>query len=194
MTQAEFMRRLDDGLSALPFRRREEIADDMRRHFEEGRAIGHDEHELSAMLGNPEELARDYLVQEGVDPARRVEKRRGCLGTVAVLIGLFFLDLCLALPVFISLWAIWFALAATAISLVIAGGLVFVATIASIFVPGLLYVGNFFLLYIFGAIFCVSAGLLLCYATWALMKRLARGTMKFIRWNGYALTGRRASL
>lgn len=190
MTESEFMGRLSSGLNALPFRRREEILEDMRRHFEEGRAIGRDEHELADMLGDPQGLARDYLSQAGIDPDA-APRARGAAGKFFAAVGMFFFNICLGIPLLITLWALWFSLAMMALAFILSGVIAFAATALGPFVPFIGSAGSYFLTYIFVSIACVSGGILLGYAAWRLLFKCSRSTGKYIRWNKYAVTGRR---
>ncbi|MDL2234221.1 DUF1700 domain-containing protein [Ruminococcaceae bacterium OttesenSCG-928-L11] len=62
VTQHEFLSRLLAGIASLPSQRIQEIEDDIRRHFDEGRENGEGEQALAEKLGDPEALAKEYTI------------------------------------------------------------------------------------------------------------------------------------
>ncbi len=191
MTESEFMQKLDAGLQALTFRKREEILDEMRQHYAEGRAIGRDEHELSDMLGNPGELARDYLQQSGIDPSYHPAERSAA-GKFFVALALCFFNMVFILGPLMGIWGAWFGLAASGISMTIGGALGFLFVVLSPIIPFVASPGSYFFLYISTTILCASLGILLSYGSWALMRKMGKVTAKYIRWNQHVISGRRA--
>ena len=90
MKEAEFMRRLEEGLGSVTGR--EEIIADYRRHFAEGRADGRSEEEIAASLGEPRGLAREFRIGAGESALPR-DKRRIlrplviCIAVAAAAVG-----------------------------------------------------------------------------------------------------------
>lgn len=68
MTKDEFLTRMERSLTILAPHERIDILSDYVEHFREGEENGKTEEEIAASLGDPEELAKTFLEQKGVDP------------------------------------------------------------------------------------------------------------------------------
>lgn len=203
MTQAEYLSRLEYLLQSLPEDKKWEMLDDIRQHFDEGIAAGIPEEEIAEGLGAPELLAQEYI-GSAQDPAggnatpapdlsrrmpRKAARKPGVLGRIWRGIFLFFLDLCVALPVFITLYALWFALLVTGVSMSIAGiGSVLVVLVTRIIPLSFVYVG--YPMFTFVACITVTAvGMLLAMAMRPVGRWVFGLTGRFLRWNGRVMTG-----
>lgn len=201
MTQAGYLSRLEVLLQPLPEQRKWEILDDIRQHFDEGMAAGLSEEALAESLSAPELLAQEYLSLYEKDlpqaplapalshPAKPRRQGPGFFGKLGRGTMLFFVDLCLGLPVFLSLWAVWFALWISGVAMGFAGIAVSILTMLSRLFP-IPWVAISFPLFSFFLGLTVSAlGFLLLMGMGPMGRGLGRMTGGFIRWNGRVMGG-----
>ena len=123
MTRDEFLSRLKRGLAGLPMSSQAEILSDYETHFDDGRAAGRTEAEVSAALGDPDRLARELRAEAGL---RRWESERNpsaAANAVFAVLGLGAIDVLILLP--IVLW-----IAGTLLGLAVAALAIFVVGVA----------------------------------------------------------------
>lgn len=68
MTKDEFLTRMERSLTVLAPHERIDILSDYVEHFREGEENGKTDEEIAEALGNPEELAKTFLEEKGMDP------------------------------------------------------------------------------------------------------------------------------
>lgn len=201
MTQAEYLSRLEYLLQPLPEDKKWELLDDIRQHFDEGISSGISEEDIADGLGAPELLAREYLesFQGGApsaptapDLSRRMPQKSakpGILGRICRGIFLFFLDLCVALPVFITLYALWFSFLVTGIVMGVAGILTSLVVLVTRIIPlSFVFIGYPMFTFVAG-ITIMAIGLLLAIAMKPVGRWVLGFTGRFLRWNGRFMTG-----
>ncbi len=118
MDKVTFIGKLRYSLSALPAKERQDILCDFEQHFIDGVNAGKSQEEVAAMLGNPREIALQFV--DTLPPKDSVTAKgvgRGILATV----GLLLFDLILALPIIASLIAVWVSLWAVVLALFVSG-------------------------------------------------------------------------
>ena len=140
MNRRDFLATLDGQLSSLVPAERNDILSDFNEHFETALANGKTEKQICIALGNPIDLASQYVEVKPV--AARPKKNTGVI--VTMFLGLLFLDAILMIPIIaslfsvvIGLWATILALAITAVALVIASLISFIPTFGLTFLAGL---------------------------------------------------------
>ena len=126
MDKVTFLAQLKRALAQLPTKDRQDVIMDFEQHFVDGMSAGKSEEEVAAMLGNPRDIARQYI--SGIpapEPATAQGVGRGILASI----GLLLFDAMIALPIIAALFAVWASLWAVALSLFAAGLACFVAPI-----------------------------------------------------------------
>ncbi len=114
MNKQEFLETLRECLAPMPSQEREELLLDYDSHFRYGTENGRTEEETARMLGDPVALAKEILGPGFVSqpPGRRKPDVARMIG---VTIALFFLNL-VAVPLLVSLWAVFVSLCAVAVA------------------------------------------------------------------------------
>lgn len=211
-----FLSTLKAGIATLPPGRVREIEEDMLRHFAEGLENGENEEQLVEKLGDPAELAREYveLYSEEVPPTGPLPsvwlpeeqedapepvtvsyeplRKRGGFSMAAAAVGMFFFNLILGLPLWITLGTVWIVLACGFI-MVPAGILAILIQIAHMIMPLPWVQIDYPLVNFFGAISVISLGGLMIMGCIRYGKILVRWMTGYLRFNRRAVTGRRES-
>lgn len=200
MRREDFMRSLNEGISPLPYAERKEITEDYVQHFEQGLARGESEEIICAQLGDPRDIAKDYLdafaqknpgyyqtsqsanagaQQATVTPKPQVAAKPHNDPVKAVLLALvlIFVNLVFILPLFISLLAVLFSLIIVGISGIICGLCVLVAVVS----------GNF--IYFFIGLMLISFFVLFTWAFGKLFSLLCKGIAAYARANVNVVKG-----
>jgi len=84
MTEKDYIYLLDEALSVRGVVERQDILNDYRQHFSDGRAVGHSDDKIIRQLGSPDEAASEYTpetVPPVPSPALRVKHHRWPLVT-----------------------------------------------------------------------------------------------------------------
>jgi len=125
MNKQNFMLQLTRELGPLKQSAKQEILADFEEHFVSGQAQGKTENQVAEELGLPKELAQEYIFEAGEGEKKTIPV--GNVGrSIMAVVGLFFLDVMIMLPIIaslfavvISLWTIPISLLASAIFLMI---------------------------------------------------------------------------
>lgn len=184
MNRKEFLRTLEQRLTPLSSEVRQELLEDMEQHFTFGLNSGKTEEEIARELGDPEDIAREALgdIYSPTDFAASIPPAAEPVRTTFVVIGLFFLNLMLALPILASIWSVWLGLAAAAI-----GGILAPLAAAGDFI----ITGTYYPYKLFMSIGMVGIGILLFLCVRLLLKGLVKGTVSYCRWNQTTVKGRK---
>lgn len=189
MTQKEFMRMLDSGMTSLPKRRRQEIQEDLQQHFNEGYANGAEEAQLADMLGDPTALAKEYTeLYLGQNP----HPRPSVFKMIWRGVGLFFFNLMIMLPAWIAVFCLWL-IPAMGVVIGISGCAMLLGVLVHLIAPNVLLVMDYPLICFVGSFFAMSLGGLMSLAAIWLGKRLVVLFKHYILWNGRVVTGRRSA-
>ncbi|WP_211747352.1 DUF1700 domain-containing protein [Paenibacillus sp. Marseille-Q4541] len=202
MNRLQFMTIMQRGLYPLEAQERAELLSDYEQHFEMGLSEGKSEEEIASELGNPEDLIKEALGDRYTPPAPGFRSQNGVhdeeLGSYNKMpygssalshkssggsftrrlftwIGLVFLNLILALPIFATIWAIWVSLAAISVSGILAPLLAF---LDFIFIEKQVILPELFVSLVF-----LGIGILVGILALGLMKKLARWTAGYFNWN-----------
>lgn len=114
MTKKEYLTKLASALRAAGVRECDDILEEYEDHFDMKIADGYGEEEVAIRLGPPEEIAAEF---------REITPRTGHNITTKIFlgIGLFFGNLSVVFPLFITLYAWIFTLMVSALSIALAG-------------------------------------------------------------------------
>lgn len=135
MTRAEYMKRLEAGLSGLPPERLREVLDDIDAHFDEGMVAEYTEETLAEGLGTPEVLAREFKAEYAVDRAQEKPSFGNYMRVFWAAIGMGLLYLLVIIPVVAVLAALWLSLLAVGIALSAVGIVVPLLVLSNFFIP-----------------------------------------------------------
>lgn len=135
MSQKEYLDLLRYYLRKLPDNVVEDIIADYEEHFRLGKEAGKSEGMISAELGSPIEIARDFKASEYQFASKEPEKTSS--GSPGVRILLIVLGLLVLSPVILTVLSLVFALFATVLSLIVAAVISFFAIGSSLFLKGL---------------------------------------------------------
>ncbi len=123
MNKQRFMSELKHELTPLKQSTRLEIIADMEEHFANGKASGKTEQRVSEELGDPKELAREYIAVAESDEKSAISA--GQVGrSIMSAFGLLLLDLIIVIPIVASLFGALISLWATALAIGVSGGAV----------------------------------------------------------------------
>lgn len=129
MSEQEFIHQLQQALSRLPERERQEILDDYREYFRDGAAAGRSEADIAAGLGDPRQLARELMARHHIARWESRKSLGNLFAVVGAIAGLGFLNFLLAIPFLFYLWLLTMATLASTGLLI--GGIVLFGTLAS---------------------------------------------------------------
>ena len=110
MTKKQFMDRLKKALSPLPAAERREILSDYEEHFVQGAREGLSEDEICRRLGDPENIAREYVADSTLERADSKPNLRNTTAAILTAVGLGALNIFLVLPVYLTVLGIFLAL------------------------------------------------------------------------------------
>ncbi len=179
MKESEYIRLLEKGLGSLSAVERQELLQDYRDHFREGKKAGKNEEEISRALGDPGKIARAVAAEYRVSSIEeRSGKGRGIGAAIVSIIGLSFFNLVVSLPFFIVLYALVLSLYAVAAAFVASPFILF-------FFP---YLVNLpfditqlqLLLFSFGLFFI---GLAIFFMSGKIWNGVLELTVRFLKWN-----------
>ncbi|WIV19015.1 DUF1700 domain-containing protein [Paenibacillus polygoni] len=210
MNRLQFMNRMKEGLVPLEAQERAELLSDYEQHFDMGLSEGKSEIEIAVELGNPEDLIkealgdryfqdfqdRELLSQGRVHNEEQIPNNKSSQGSPALpketsnqgttarffrATGLVFLNLLLALPIALTIWALWISVAGISVSGILAPLL---AILDFIMVHQQVVLPELFVSLVF-----LGLGILVgIFALWS-MRRLGQWTAGYFKWNRTVLKG-----
>lgn len=176
MTKRQFMDTLDRALQSLPYEERREILADYEEHFAQGAAEGLSESEICAHLGDPENIAREYVASSHFQRAEQAPTFRNTVAAIFSAVGLGALNIFIVIPVFLVLLGVFLA----------GFGLSFSGIVVS--VVFLFLAGSTAYLLLWMGLLCFS--LLSFIAVFKLFQILMRGTVSYIKANANIISGK----
>ncbi|MBC1422683.1 HAAS signaling domain-containing protein [Listeria seeligeri] len=191
MNKQDFLNELNQRLELLDPRERRELLSDYQEHFRNGLAEGKSEEQIVFDLGTPEEIATDILSERDIKeepvendyyyvPRKNYNSDRSKGKQILIGVGLFFLDVCLIIPILISLWALsislWVTVGACLVSPVLLG-------------VGLIFGMGYEMYQLFVSIGLVGFGLMLLLVASLLFQFVKKATIRIIQWHKYAVKG-----
>ncbi|MBC2328770.1 DUF1700 domain-containing protein [Listeria swaminathanii] len=191
MNKQDFLNELNQRLELLDPKERRELLSDYQEHFRNGIEAGKSEEQIVFDLGTPEEIAADILSERNIReehveaeyyyvPRKNQNENRSVSKQILIGVGLFFLDICLIIPIMVSLWSLVISLWATVGSFLLSPVLLGVM---------LLFGADFEFYQMFVSIGLVGLGLMLLFVASALTKVTTKATMAIIHWHKYAVKG-----
>ncbi|MBC1375055.1 DUF1700 domain-containing protein [Listeria sp. FSL L7-0091] len=191
MNKQDFLNELNQRLELLDPKERRELLSDYQEHFRNGVEAGKSEEQIVFDLGRPEEIAADILSERDIReeqvetdyyyvPRKNQNENRTVSKQVLIGIGLFFLDICLVVPIMATLWSV-------VISLWVTVGAFLLSPV--LFGVELLFGADFEFYQMFVSIGLVGLGLMLLFVANALTKFTSKTTMGIIQWHKYAVKG-----
>lgn len=191
MNKQDFLNELNQRLELLDPKERRELLSDYQEHFRNGIEAGKSEEQIVFDLGKPEEIAADILSERDIReehvetdyyyvPRKKQYENRSMSKQILIGVGLFFLDICLIIPIMVSLWALvislWTTVGAFILSPILLG-------------VGLLFGEEIEVYQMFMSIGLVGLGLMLLFVVNILSSFTIKMTMAIIQWHKYAVKG-----
>ncbi|MBC6296316.1 DUF1700 domain-containing protein [Listeria sp. FSL L7-1517] len=191
MNKQDFLNELNQRLELLDSKERRELLSDYQEHFRNGLEEGKSEEQIVFDLGTPEEIAADILNERDIKeekvendyyyvPRKNQTENRSTGRQLLIGVGLFFLDVCLIIPIIVSLWAVSISLWATVGSFFLTPILLGIS---------LLFGMDFEMYQIFISIGLVGLGLMLLFVTSSLFQFTKKATIGIIQWHKFAVKG-----
>lgn len=191
MNRDDYLRQLKLNLYGLSTEEIEDIILDYEEHFQIGLSKGKSEEEISSELGNPRDIASNYISQSSngfrkeASPVNHNDNAR----KVLLIILLAFFNLIIVLGPYLGLLGIVLGIFGLGMGLFFGGiGIIFGAPFA--------YLGSFadlHLLTVFGfSVGFVGLGILAFILGIYLVKLIYRLTLKYIKWNIDIINNRRS--
>ncbi len=191
MDREEFIRRCRGALvGKIPDDELDEIIADYNEHFTIGILNGRDEDELSAALGDPVELAKEWRAIILVKKAEEHLSLKNVGHAVLATIGLGLFNVLVVLIPAIILFGILLFLLISGIGFVIGG--ITMAVMAIVNLAGLVTMieMNIPLAVLFTGIGCVSLGFLIVIADGYLTKWIYALLIRYLNWNVSVILGK----
>ncbi|MBC1482094.1 DUF1700 domain-containing protein [Listeria sp. FSL L7-1485] len=191
MNKQDFLNELNQRLELLDSKERRELLSDYQEHFRNGLEEGKSEEQIVFDLGTPEEIAADILNERDIKeekvendyyyvPRKNQTENRSTGRQLLIGVGLFFLDVCLIIPIIVSLWAVSISLWATVGSFFLTPILLGIS---------LLFGMDFEMYQMFISIGLVGLGLMLLFVTSSLFQFTKKATIGIIQWHKFAVKG-----
>lgn len=191
MNKQDFLNELNQRLELLDSKERRELLSDYQEHFRNGLEEGKSEEQIVFDLGTPEEIAADILNERDIKeekvendyyyvPRKNQTENRSTGRQLLIGVGLFFLDVCLIIPIIVSLWAVSISLWATVASFFLTPILLGIS---------LLFGMDFEMYQMFISIGLVGLGLMLLFVTSSLFQFTKKATIGIIQWHKFAVKG-----
>lgn len=193
MNRQQFIQAMEIHLRPMDPLERAELLADYEQHFEMGLREGRPEEEIARELGHPIEIAKEALGDRydaqtpGSDPfyAQTFEEMRPqqrgnrAARSFFTAIGLFFLNIMLAIPIGLTLWSVWLTIASLSL-------LVLAPVAAAV---DFLYLDHFEYSEMFASIGVFGIGILFALLTKWIFKAFKLITLQYIRWNQKTMKG-----
>lgn len=194
LNKKEYIDSLYSSLRNISEEEKRDILMDYEEHFQIGLERGLSEEEISKNLGSPEQIAKHFKYTSLVSKAEEKTTPINIIRVIIAGIGLGFFNLILGLPFIVTIGSLLISGAAVGLSLVLAGGSFFVATILEplnlpfVSIPYIPNVSSRLMLLCIGiglALIGVSATILFI----KISKRFLIGVLKYIKTNVKIITG-----
>lgn len=106
MNRADFLRRLDEALGAMPAEARAEILADYASYFVDGEAAGRGELDVAESLGDPRRIAAELSLAHDLGEWRRGARGKPALRALSALFTLILFESVAWLPLLLGLLAL----------------------------------------------------------------------------------------
>jgi len=122
MNKQDFINTLENKLSKLPKEEQEDILYDYEEHFQVGVESGKTEDEISASLGSPSTIAKQYLASYKINIAETDKSGKNILGAILATLALGFFNLVFILGPFLGAVGVLIGFYGAAFGVTVAGG------------------------------------------------------------------------
>ena len=193
MTKSEFMESLSKALDAVAFLQKQEILADFEEHFSVGLSEGKTEEEISTQLGDPQQIARQFVLECRIEKAMEEPVTKNIFRAVFASVGLGFFNLVFILGPFIGVCAVLFSLFIAVFAIGLAGIVSITVVIASPVLGDIAYLGEGldWLVVVLCSIGLTSLSILLVSPMLKLTKWFYKQTIKYLKFNMDIITNRR---
>lgn len=181
MTKDEYLEELGQALKGLPAPEREDILADFAEHFSIGKEQGKTDDEISTSLGSPHQIAKELLASYHVETAASKATAGNVLRATWAVLGLSFFNLVFVLGPFIAVIGLLFGGWVTGIAFTLSPLLVL---FDAIFVPDGSLLFDFF-----ASLLAAGLGILLSIAMYFITKWLAKGFVRYLKFNASLVKG-----
>lgn len=175
MNKKQFLSKLDSSLKKLPSSERQDILQDFEEHFAIGMEEGKTEEQISALLGSPQQIAKDMVASYHLERVEGTATIGNMMRAVAAIIELGFFNLVIVLGPFIALAAV-----------IIAGWALSIALIASpliILASFVIYPDSFELFNLFISMVTCGLGFFIVIGMYFATRKLTRVFVRYLRFN-----------
>lgn len=186
--EQKYIGRLKMGITHLPESVKDEIIEDIRLHFAEGRDRGDDLVEFVARLGKPEDLTEEYHEMYGNTVEKEPKKKRSILGKIMSGIGMTIFNLVLPLPI-ISILAVLWVLLASGIVLSVLSIFIMIVVLINAVIPIPNIIVGYPLSAFFGCISLIALGLLMFMGAMESRRIFKNLAIRYFNWNIRMITG-----
>ena len=176
MKQSDFIATLEKALAGLKPEEKQEILSDFREHFSSGMAGGKTEEEIACELGDPASLAAQFT--EGMSRATSPTAEKMSSQDVLAIVGLLIFDIFIAIHVIATLFAIWMALWAMDLAILVCAFACFVSPLwLAMYLPSAMSIAGMVCMGVALLALCALWSIGMCYAS----KWSYRGLVAFIK-------------
>jgi uncharacterized membrane protein len=183
VTKNQFLNELNRALRDIPYDERRDVLKDYKEHFDIGMTEGKTEEEITFSLGNPEQIAREILVN--YPPEKLLLKRNepNLFRSVIVAVSLIFFNLIVVIGPFFGLIGILIGSWAVGLSFTISpfGMLFDLIIFHRYFIPF-----NFF-----ASILLCGLGILITIGMFFVTKKIIGWTITYLKFNFNLIIGGR---
>lgn len=175
MNKQQFVHQLSRALRRLPSSERDDILRDYEEHFAIGRQQGKNEEEIAVALGSPEQIAKELLTLYHLDRAEASATLGNVVRAVWAAVGLGFFNLVIVLGPLTALTA-----------LVLGGWVAGIAGVAAPFlvlIMGMITPASFNWFDLLISVALCGGGLLLTMGMYYATPMLARGLVRYLKFN-----------
>jgi uncharacterized membrane protein len=183
MKKVEFMKTMEQYLSKLEEKDREEVLYDYEEHFQNGLADGKTEADIIRALGDPQMIAKQYIASESIKKAQNHNSFGNIANAVLATIGLGFFNLIVVLGPFLAVLGILFAFYFSSILISVISITAGVAALLQPVFPEFIRIDLHPVPACFLSIGFACFGALWLIGNWQLTKLLYQGTLRYLKWN-----------
>jgi len=187
MNKEEFLKQLRGKLKNVSKEEKEDILYDYEEHFKVGLEQGRTEKEIIEALGNPSDIAKQYVVNLSIQNAQENVSTNSIVKAVLASLSLGFFNIVIVLGPFLALVGTFVGLFSGAIAMTVGGIAGFFASIIGLVIPRL---GSMGFAGIFLSIGTTALGILWLIGNSYIAKYFYKITLKYLKWNYKTITGK----
>ena len=194
MTKKEYLKKLENALTGLPYSEIKDVLSDYEEHFDAGLSAGRSEDELTKSLGEPRNIAKQIKAVSKIEKAEKNVSVANIFRAILATAGLGFINLIFVVGPFMGLVGILIGMFCAAIGVISAGVVSTVASIVFTAAPNLAvnYFGEVGALPAAGIFFGIALacfGLLFIIGCGYAAKWFYLLTVQYLKFNARIITG-----